>query len=135
MRTSMIPALPRESRLTAGDEAAPLSAARDPPGFVPGRRLPWKNGISMRMSLLPGVAGYGVMATPIGGGGALPCLWRLWFGLTCPGCGLSRANALLVRGLVNDAIAMNVLVVPLWLIALWSFAAASLTFTREAHHG
>lgn len=135
MRMRIVPALRQEGRSGLVEEAAPLLATRDPPGHVPVRAPPWGSAISIRMGLLPALVGYGMMATLGGVGGALPCLWRLWFGLTCPGCGLSRANAFLVRGLVHDAIAMNVLVIPLWLIAIWSFAEALLTFTREAHHG
>ncbi|NNC32248.1 DUF2752 domain-containing protein [Longimicrobium terrae] len=71
--------------------------------------------------MLPGLIVYGWAATPFAAGGALPCLWRLLLGFPCPGCGLSRANALFLRGSIREALAMNWLVLPLWAIAIWSF--------------
>lgn len=67
--------------------------------------------------LLPGLLTYGLLVNPISGEGGLPCLWRWATGLTCPGCGLSRAVAFLVRGDAPAALGANKLVVPLVLIA------------------
>lgn len=85
--------------------------------------------------MLPGLFGYGLVSSPQTAGGALPCLWRLCFGFRCPGCGLSRANSLLITGAIHEAVAMNWLIVPLWAVALWYFAAWLPTSTREARHG
>jgi hypothetical protein len=91
--------------------------------------------VALRISLLPGLLVYGLLTTPSEDGGALPCLWRLWFGITCPGCGLSRANALLVHGSIGEAVAMNWLIIPVWLVAVQSLVVTLSTFNAEAHHG
>lgn len=54
---------------------------------------------------------YGLVVDPTGHHG-LPCLWRLVWGVPCPACGLSRADALLVRGHVLEAVRLNWLIVP-----------------------
>jgi hypothetical protein len=89
----------------------------------------------VRLLLLPGLIGYGALFTALGGEGVPRCIWRLLFGFKCPGCGLSRANALLVNGSIHEAVAMNWLVVPLWLVAIHSFVIALPTLIQEAHHG
>jgi hypothetical protein len=81
--------------------------------------------------MLPGLIGYGLVATPQSDGGALPCLWRLCFGFRCPGCGLSRANSLLINGSIREAVAMNWLIVPLWAVSMWYFVALLLTFNSR----
>lgn len=91
--------------------------------------------LSIRTLMLPGLIGYGLAATPQSTGGALPCLWRLCFGIRCPGCGLSRANALLITGSLHKAVAMNWLIIPVWAVAIWYFTVFLLTLTREARHG
>lgn len=130
MRARITPGLLDGSRPAYAERSA-LSAARDPPAL--GRKL--RSAVSLRLGMLPGLIGYGLVVTPLAGGGGFPCLWRLLFAVTCPGCGLSRANALLIRGSIQDAVAMNVLIIPLWLVAIWSFLATLLTFRREVHHG
>ncbi|MDR0615833.1 MAG: DUF2752 domain-containing protein [Synergistaceae bacterium] len=40
------------------------------------------------------------------------CLWKLLFGLPCPGCGLTRACLLLARGRFIGAAARNILIIP-----------------------
>jgi hypothetical protein len=87
------------------------------------------------MLMLPGLISYGLLATPRADGGALPCLWRLWLGIRCPGCGLSRANALLIDGSMHEALAMNWLVVPVWIVAIHAFVTALFNFTGKVHHG
>ena len=82
--------------------------------------------------MLPGLLGYGLIGTPQAAGVGLPCLWRLWLGFPCPGCGLSRANALLIAGSVREAVVMNWLIVPVWAVAIWSFVAAILKISQEA---
>ncbi|HEX2187967.1 MAG TPA: DUF2752 domain-containing protein [Longimicrobiaceae bacterium] len=134
MRARIIPGLLHASRSAYTDQAS-RSTARDPPLVALNRKRAWRSVVSIRFGLLPGLIGYGLVVTSPGGEGGLPCLWRLLFAVPCPGCGLSRANALLVRGSFHEAIAMNVLIIPLWLIASGSCVAALLTFTREVHHG
>jgi hypothetical protein len=85
--------------------------------------------------MLPGLIAYGLLVTPGSEGGALPCIWRLWLQIPCPGCGLSRANAFLVHGSLYEALAMNWLIVPVWLVAIHSFITAIPTLNRKAHHG
>ena len=134
MRARIIPGLLHAGRPAYTHRAA-RPAARDLPGVALHRKRAWRSVGSIRLGLLPGLAGYGLVVTPPGGEGGLPCLWRLLLAVPCPGCGLSRANALLVRGSFHEAFAMNALVVPLWLIASWTCVAALLTLTREVHHG
>jgi hypothetical protein len=86
-------------------------------GRVKGWRGMALNADAVGFLLLPGLLIYGALVNPISGEGGLPCLWRLATGLTCPGCGLSRAIAFLVRGDAQAALGANKLVVPLVLIA------------------
>jgi Protein of unknown function (DUF2752) len=79
--------------------------------------------VSLRLAALPALTGYGLMVDPSTGAGGLPCLWKLAFGVACPGCGLSRASALLVRGRLTEAIAMNWLIVPVVAVAVFVFAS------------
>lgn len=92
---------------------------------------------SARVLMLPGFFIYGAMIDPATGDGGIPCLWRLCFGLTCPGCGLSRAVALLGRGQFDEAVAMNWMVLPVVLIASYSFAVQMCTHFMggEPNHG
>jgi hypothetical protein len=110
------------------------ATARDPPPYFPEQPSSPAALFSVQSLMLPGLIAYGVLASPLNGEGAIPCLWRLWFGFRCPGCGLSRANALLVEGSVRDALAMNWLILPLWLVAAWSFVTSLLTICGKAHH-
>lgn len=80
--------------------------------------------ISGRRCLLPALVVYGTMVDPATGKGGIPCLWRLVLGISCPGCGLSRADALLVRGHFAASIAMNWLIIPTWLVAVYVFVEA-----------
>ncbi len=86
--------------------------------------------ISVRALGFPVLAIYGLAVDPTTGSGGVPCLWRLVFGVECPGCGLSRADALLFRGHVRDAVAMNWLIVPVVLMALCCFAAEAVNHVR-----
>lgn len=56
---------------------------------------------------------YGILVDPDTGRGGFPCLWKALFEVSCPGCGLSRAGALLLHGRVQEALAVNWLIVPL----------------------
>lgn len=67
-------------------------------------------------ALLPALAAYGYWVDPAGGAGGMPCLWLLIFGVRCPGCGLSRANAWLWRGDLWQAVRVNWLIAPVALI-------------------
>ena len=77
--------------------------------------------VSGRRCLLPALLVYGFIVDPATGSGGIPCLWRLMLDLSCPGCGLSRADALLVRGHFAAGIAMNWLIIPTWLVAVYVF--------------
>ena len=63
---------------------------------------------------------YGLMVDPKTGGG-IPCLWKTLFGINCPGCGLSRAGALLLHGRLVEAARMNLLVFPVAAVFSWKF--------------
>jgi hypothetical protein len=76
---------------------------------------------SVRLIGLPAFATYAIAVDPYSGAGGLPCVWRMLSGLNCPGCGLSRASALLLRGHLAEAIAMNVLILPVAGIVFYSF--------------
>jgi hypothetical protein len=93
--------------------------------------------VSVRTLMLPVLVIYGCLVNPLTGHGGLPCIWRLCFGFECPGCGLSRADALFVRGSFGDALALNWLIVPVWLVAIYSFVSQVFTVTRQrrATHG
>lgn len=77
--------------------------------------------LSVQILLLPALVVYGFLVNPLTAQGGLPCIWRLCFGLECPGCGLSRADALFVRGWFREAVAHNWLIIPVWLVATKSF--------------
>jgi len=124
----------RPSRLDSAIPRSRSATARDPPPYFPERLRSPTGLFSIRPLMLPGLITYGLLASPQNGGGAIPCLWRLWFGFRCLGCGLSRANALLVEGSMGDALAMNWLILPLWLVAAWSFVTSLLTIFGKAHH-
>lgn len=81
--------------------------------------------------MLPGLIIYGMVVDPLTGHGGIPCLWRLCFDLTCPGCGLSRADAFLVQGSIRQAIAQNCLILPVWAAAIHSFLGQVYFFTTR----
>ena len=92
--------------------------------------------LSIRTVMLPALVIYGCLVEPLAGFGGLPCLWKLCFGIECPGCGLSRADSLLMRGHVRDALALNWLIVPVWSAAFHSFvshAYAIIKLKRTTH--
>lgn len=92
--------------------------------------------LSARTCMLPALMTYGWFVNPVTGHGGLPCIWRVFFGFECPGCGLSRANALLVHGFVQDAVASNCLIAPVWFVAIYSFLSQLLLLVkqrRQAH--
>jgi hypothetical protein len=72
---------------------------------------------------------YGLFIDPDTGEGGIACLWETLFGVDCPGCGLSRAGALLLRGRFEEAARMNGLIFPFavvltskWVTQLWRMA-------------
>jgi hypothetical protein len=75
------------------------------------------------------LCGYGLLVNPFSGENGLPCLWKLLLDIECPGCGLSRAGAFLVRGRLVEAISTNWLIVPISALILIS---QSLNFVQEA---
>jgi hypothetical protein len=93
--------------------------------------------LTVRRLIVPVLIVYGLVVNPYDGQGGLPCLSRFFFGWECPGCGLSRANALLLRGWVVAAWQVNGLIVPVWFLALyaWLRHEPSLTSIRRWIHG
>jgi hypothetical protein len=59
---------------------------------------------------------YGLVVNPSTGTHGIPCLWKTFFGVSCPGCGLSRAWAFLIRGHWREAGEMNWLIFPLLVV-------------------
>jgi len=80
--------------------------------------------ISIRTLAFPAMVLYGFIVNPTTEYGGIPCLWRLIFDIQCFGCGLSRADALFIRGHVGQAIEMNWLIVPIYVVAVYYFVAA-----------
>lgn len=94
-----------------------------------GQRLAWqicgqmyRRARGVRLLGLPALVLYALAVDPHSGAGGLPCLWKTVSGVNCPGCGLSRAAALLIRGFPAEAVAMNLLIAPLVIVILFSFA-------------
>jgi hypothetical protein len=73
---------------------------------------------------------YGFWVNPNDGAGGIPCLWKTCFGVECPGCGLSRAGAFLVRGELAAAIHRNWLIVPVIILLAVHFASF---YTKAIH--
>ena len=65
-------------------------------------------GVGAMLALLA----YGLILDPDTGRNGVPCLWKTFFGFRCPGCGLSRAGALLLRGRLREAVTTNFLIAP-----------------------
>jgi Protein of unknown function (DUF2752) len=86
--------------------------------------------LSVELLLLPALVVYGLIVDPVSGHGGIPCIWKLCFGLNCPGCGLSRADALLLQGRLAEATASNWLIIPVWLVALRAFVVTTLTIMK-----
>lgn len=80
--------------------------------------------ISMRTLTFPAIVLYGLIVNPTSEHSGIPCLWRLIFNIHCPGCGLSRADALFIRGHFGKALEMNWLIVPVFVVAVYCFVAA-----------
>jgi hypothetical protein len=55
---------------------------------------------------------YGLLVNPETGRHGVPCLWKTLTGHNCPGCGLTRAWAFLLRGRWHEAGNMNWLIFP-----------------------
>lgn len=64
---------------------------------------------------------YGLIVDPYTGEGGVPCFWKMLFGVNCPGCGLSRAGAFILRGNFEAAARTNWLIIPLVMITTWRF--------------
>lgn len=81
-------------------------------------RLALNRAMVIRVSIMAALLAYGSIVDPDTGNGGVPCLWRTLFGFECPGCGLSRAGALLLRGRFPEAAHANWLIFPfIWVSA------------------
>ena len=54
----------------------------------------------------------------------IPCVFKLLFGIPCPGCGLFRAGVLLSRLDFVNAIRMNIMLLPLLIVGVIHFTCA-----------
>jgi hypothetical protein len=70
------------------------------------------------------------MVDPETGDGGIPCLWKTLCGFSCPGCGLSRAGALLLHGRFVEAAEMNWLVFPIAAVSVRNYLVRSLNLGR-----
>jgi Protein of unknown function (DUF2752) len=68
--------------------------------------------VILQASAMLALLAYGLIVDPDTGRNGIPCLWKTLFGFNCPGCGLSRAGALLLHGRLREAVTMNWLIVP-----------------------
>lgn len=95
------------------DDAMPAMPAIA--GADPGRRgaaglLPWLLaglGLAAAAALLPAVLQIVLQAGPAGDPGLVLCPSRRLLGLPCPGCGMTRALAALLRGDLAGAFALH----------------------------
>jgi hypothetical protein len=76
-----------------------------------------------RFLLVAGLALYGFLVDPASGRHGIPCLWKTLTGMECPGCGLSRAGAHLVRGHFAAALKQNALIMPVTFLLLMHAAS------------
>jgi hypothetical protein len=76
------------------------------------------------LGVLVALFSYGLLVDPDKGTGGIPCLWKTLFGINCPGCGLSRAGAFLLRGRFAEAARMNWLIFPFAIVVLWKYVIA-----------
>ena len=50
------------------------------------------------------------------------CLFRILFGMPCPGCGLSRAASLLTQGRLEESLTVHPFLIPLlFVLVLWAW--------------
>ena len=50
------------------------------------------------------------------------CLFRILFGIPCPGCGLSRAASLLTQGRLEESLSVHPFLIPLlFVLVLWAW--------------
>ena len=50
------------------------------------------------------------------------CLFRILFGIPCPGCGLSRAASLLTQGRLEESLTVHPFLIPrLFVLVLWAW--------------
>jgi hypothetical protein len=82
--------------------------------------------------VLPLAILYGLVVDPLTGKHGIPCLWHTLFGYTCPGCGLTRAWALLLRGDFHQAARMNWLVFPVLALYLGHLGLTMVRSTRTS---
>jgi hypothetical protein len=81
--------------------------------------------------VIAALIGYGLLVNPYSGGNGIPCLWKALFGVECPGCGLSRAGAFLVRGELSAAVHQNWLIIPVVLLLAVHFV---MSYHKSAHN-
>lgn len=98
-----------------------------PPASTPRRRL-------LRVALLAGgllllMLGYGLFYIHAGFG--LPCPLYRTTGLQCPGCGMTRALAALLRGEVAAAFGFNLLWPLFAAYLLWGGLSMAVTYIRR----
>lgn len=64
-----------------------------------------------------------------------PCVWKALLGHECPGCGLTRALCLLLRGHLFDAVRLNPLVLAVVPTVGWHLLSRTLPLAWRHRHG
>ena len=85
------------------------------------------SGVTLAFVLAPGserVAMFGVEIPEI-------CVWKRAFGISCPGCGMTRSWVYLAHGDWRTALSMNVLGPIVFLAALFQIPLAALRLWRR----
>lgn len=89
-----------------------------------------KKRLLLQLLAFAALLAYGLIVDPDTGRGGIPCIWKAMFGFECPGCGLSRAGALLLRGRLAEAVRMNWLIFPFVAVLMRKFLVELGDFMR-----
>ena len=65
-----------------------------------------------RAAMLPVALAAAYACYPLCLNGPVLCVWSRFFGIACPGCGLTRAMCFLARGQFAQALELNALALP-----------------------
>lgn len=86
--------------------------------------------VILRVAAMLALIAYGLIVDPDTGKNSIPCLWKTFLGFECPGCGLSRAGALLLHGRLREAAARNWIIFPFAIVLTRQFLVQLWLLTR-----